>query len=258
MIQSFTIKESLDKHLVNTILDKWKNNENKVFHLKSLSPQKNIRDFYENIGNTIGHYELFAEDVTLGDRSNQMANKIWMDVRYDSNIKDAYRHSANPQPLHTDGSYNPNYPNATLMCCISNTASGGETTFLGLEKLIEILKEDDPKLLDFLQSEDILHERSGYISKKKILYQEKEILKINFNYYCVSKKNSLENLDLIKKFFDYINTSKKLKKFIYPVKLNVGEAVFWKDSEILHGRNGFVPQKNSDRFLWKAAINIGS
>ena len=45
MIQNFTIKESLDKSLVNTILDKWKNNENKVFHLKSLSPQKNIRDF---------------------------------------------------------------------------------------------------------------------------------------------------------------------------------------------------------------------
>ena len=48
-----------------------------------------------------------------------------MDVRYDSNIKDAYRHSSNPQPLHTDGSYNPDFPNATLMCCISNSASGG-------------------------------------------------------------------------------------------------------------------------------------
>ena len=130
--------------------------------------------------------------------------------------------------------------------------------FLGLEKLVEALKEDDPKLLDFLQSEDILHERSGYISKKKILYQEKGILKINFNYYCISKKNSQDNLNLIKKFFDYINKSEKLKKFTHPVKLNVGEAVFWKDSEILHGRNGFVPQKNSDRFLWKAAINIGS
>ena len=41
------------------------------------------------------------------------------------------------------------------------------------------------------------------------------------------------------------------------MKLNPGEAVFWKDSEILHGRNGFVPKKDSDRFLWKAAIEIG-
>jgi len=258
MIKKFTVKENLDSDIVSAILGQWANDDNKVFHLKNISPQKNIRDFYENIGNTIGKYELLAEDVTLGDRSNQMANKIWMDVRYDSNIKDAYRHSANPQPLHTDGSYIPNYPNATLMCCISNTASGGETTFLELKKLVEALKEEDPKLLEFLQSENILHERSGYINKKKILYEEKGILKINFNYYCVSKHNSQKNLDLIKKFFDYTNTSEKLKKFVYPVKLDVGEAVFWKDSEILHGRNGFVPQKNSDRFLWKAAINISS
>ena len=37
----------------------------------------------------------------------------------------------------------------------------------------------------------------------------------------------------------------------------MGEAVFWKDSEILHGRSGFKPKMESERFLWKAAIEIG-
>ena len=82
------------------------------------------------------------------------------------------------------------------------------------------------------------------------------ILEINFNYYCVSKKNSNESLAKIEKFFNFINTSEKVKKNISQVKLDTGDAVFWKDNEILHGRNGFLPKKDSDRFLWKAAIEI--
>ena len=256
MIQQFNIKKKFSKETAKLIIKKWMIDDNKVFHLISSAKKNDIRDFYEKIGNIIGKYKLLAEDVNLGDRSSQKANKIWMDVRYDSNIKDAYRHSSNPQPLHTDGSYNPNFPNATIMCCVSNSISGGETIFLELKKLVKILKQDDPELLDFLFTEEILHERSGYFSKKKILNLDNEKLKINFNYFCVSKKNSKKNLKKVEKFFHFINKSEKIKNNISPVKLKEGEAVFWKDSEILHGRNGFVPKKDSDRFLWKAAIEI--
>lgn len=257
MIQQYHIKENLNKQIAKSIIDAWMIEDNKVFHLKNDNLKNNVREFYERFGNVIGNYKMFAEDVKLGDRSKQIANKIWMEIRYVSNIKDAYRHSSNPQPLHTDGSYVPHFPNASIMCCVSNTTSGGETIFFGLKKLEEILKQDDPELLEFLFTEEILHERSGYVNKKKILYVEDKKLKINFNYYCVSKKNSAKSLKAIDKFFDYINTSEKIKNNIIPVKLNPGEAVLWKDSEILHGRNGFVPKKDSDRFLWKAAINIG-
>jgi len=257
MIKQYTIKEDFNKKIAKSIIDAWMIEDNKVFHLISNTPKDNIRDFYEKIGNMVGKYKLLAEDVNLGDRSNQQANKIWMDVRYDSNINDAYRHSSNPQPLHTDGSYNPNFPNATIMCCVTNTSSGGETIFLDLKKLVEILKQDDPELLEFLFTEDILHERTNYTNKKKILFIENKKLKINFNYFCVSKKNSEKSLKNVEKFFKFINTSEKIKKNISPIKLNAGEAVFWKDSEILHGRNNFIPKKDSDRFLWKAAIEIG-
>ena len=93
--------------------------------------------------------------------------------------------------------------------------------------------------------------------KKKILYFEDKKLKVNFNYFCVSKKNPKKSLQKIKKLFNFINTSEKIKKNLLEIKLEEGEAIFWKDSEVLHGRNGFLPKKNSDRFLWKAAIDIG-
>ncbi len=180
MIKEYTIKEKFNKKISESILKAWMLEENKVFHLKNNIHQKNIRNFYEKIGNMIGSFKLLAEDVNLGDRSSQKADKIWMEVRYDSNIKGAYRHSSNPQPLHTDGSYIPDFPNASIMCCISNTASGGETIFLELEKLVKILKEDDPELLEFLFTENILHERTGYKNKKKILYIEKKKIKDQF------------------------------------------------------------------------------
>ena len=256
MIKQYTIKENFNKKIAKSIRDAWKIEDNKVFHLISNTPKDDIRNFYEKVGNMVGNYKLLAEDVNLGDRSSQQANKIWMDVRYDSNINDAYRHSSNPQPLHTDGSYNSNFPNATIMCCVTNTSSGGETIFLDLKKLVEILKQDDPEMLEFLFTKDILHERTSYTNKKKILFIENKKLKINFNYFCVSKKNSEKSLKNVEKFFKFINTSEKIKKNLSPIKLNAGEAVFWKDSEILHGRNSFVPKKDSDRFLWKAAIEI--
>lgn len=257
MIQQFDINKNFNRDILEIIIKAWKVKENKVFHLKSNIQKDYIREFYEKIGNKIGQYEMLAEDVKLGDRGDQKADKIWMDVRYDSNIDNAYRHSSNPQPLHTDGSYNPNFPNATLMCCISNSVSGGETIFLELNKLVEILKADDTELLESLLSEEVRHERTGYVNKKKILYIENDSYKINFNYFCISKKNSKKNLKFIEKFFHFLNTSEKIKENIKPIKLNAGEAVFWKDSEILHGRNGFKPKKDSDRFLWKAAIKIG-
>ena len=256
MLLQFKISNKFNSNLAKSIIKKWKIDNNKVFHLISDAKEDYVRDYYEKIGNIIGKYHMLAEDVTLGDRSNQKANKIWMDVRYDSKVVNAYRHSSNPQPLHTDGSYNPKFPNATIMCCISNSASGGETIFLELEKLVQILEQDDPTLLKFLFSEEVLHERSGYKNKKKILTLKNKKLKINFNYYCVSEKNSKNSLKNIKKFFNFLNTSEKIKKNIISIKLNEGEALFWKDSEILHGRNSFLPKKDSDRFLWKAAIQI--
>ena len=261
MICKFDIKNKLEKQTAKLIVSSWKNDKVKVIHLssnlKKYKDKDNVRDFYEKFGNEIGEYKMFAEDVKLGDRNNQKSEKIWMDVRYDLNINDAYRHSSNPQPLHTDGSYNPDFPSSTLMCCVSNTAEGGETIFLDIEKLIKVLEAEKPELLDFLFKNEFVHERSGFLNKKKILYKDDKSYKVNFNYYCISKKNPSEHLKVADEFFNFLNTSESIKKEILAVKLNPGEAVFWKDHELLHGRNGFTPKKNSERFLWKAAIQIG-
>lgn len=256
MIKKFQLTSDLNQKLIDSITNAWLVAENKVFHLTSNEPSQNVRNFYESLGKKIGKFYNLAEDVSLGDRNNQKNNKIWMEVRYDSKIQDAYRHSSNPQPMHTDGSYEMGWPNSTLMCCVANASDGGETTFLDPKELVKILEIEDKKLLEFLLTTEVLHERSGSNKNKKILEIKDDIYEVNFNYYCVSKKNSFSTLKNIDKFFKFMNLSKKIKKITKSIKLNTGDAVFWKDSEILHGRNGFMAHKNSDRFLWKCAIGI--
>ena len=91
MIQQFKINNKLNTDITGSILKAWALDENKVFHLKSNTQKDYVREFYEKIGNEIGQYKMLAEDVKLGDRGNQKADKIWMDVRYDSNIDNALR-----------------------------------------------------------------------------------------------------------------------------------------------------------------------
>ena len=257
MIQNFLINNSINNKTVNSILQTWSDQSKKVFHIRANLSKSDIRDYYENFARKIGELKFLAEDVSLGDREKQRANKIWMEVRYDSSIKDAYRHSSNPQPLHTDGSYISNYPNSTLMCCVSNSAIGGETTFLNVKELVQILKMKNPELLEFLLTTKVLHERSGDRKNKKILEFKNGKYNINFNYYCISKKNSKKIFENVNFFFNLLNNSKEIKETTMAIKLNVGDAIFWKDSEVLHGRNGFYPTKTSDRFLWKCALEVG-
>ena len=105
MIKKFQLTSDLNQDLIDSIRNAWSIDENKVFYLNSNESPENVRNFYESVGKKIGKLHHLAEDVSQGDRDNQRTNEIWMEVRYDSKFPDAYRHSSNPQPLHTDGSY---------------------------------------------------------------------------------------------------------------------------------------------------------
>ena len=94
MIQKIEIQKYLTEKTVDLIIKSWKSNLTKIIHLSGNLQKNNIKSFYENLGNKIGEFKMYAEDVKLGDRNNQKSGKIWMDVRYDSNITEAYRHSS--------------------------------------------------------------------------------------------------------------------------------------------------------------------
>ncbi len=240
------------------LTEAWNHKDNKVFVLRADEDLGNVQSFYDAHFPHLGTPVALAEDVEVGDRDNQRTGQIWMEVRYDPKHPDAYRHSSNAQPLHTDGSYIPEFPNATLMACVANSGTGGETTFIDGEDVVAALKAEAPELLIQLQGRMLPHARSGDRRDARVIDPDGDQPLVNWNYYCVDKDIDAEGREIAESFFAFLANSPTVKERTLAVKLAPGDAITWKDRYVLHGRNGFVANHESERFLWKCAIDIGN
>jgi alpha-ketoglutarate-dependent taurine dioxygenase len=256
MLKTINFQVSDFKPSIEDIRKAWENVDNKVFVLKTDSVPDNVQEFYESVFKYLGTPIPIAEDVNLGSRESQRSGKIWFEVRYDPKHPDAYRHSSNAQPLHTDGSYIPDFPSSTLLACVANAGEGGETTFIDSKSLFKIMQEDQPELLNFFLSNKIKHSRSGDTREAEVIRVEENDIFVNYNYYCVAKDINSEARESIEKFQHFLLTSDKIKAATIGVKLSPGDSVFWRDNYCLHGRNSFLASQESERFIWKCAIDI--
>jgi alpha-ketoglutarate-dependent taurine dioxygenase len=256
MIQEITFEVDNFEACKSELHRHWANRDVKVFVLKANKRPNNIKSFYESIFKHLGTPVPLAEDVKLGDRGSQRTGEIWFEVRYDPKHPDAYRHSSNAQPLHTDGSYIPNFPSSTLLACEANAGSGGETTFIDSKDLVEILEIENPELLTFLLNTKVPHARSGDYRVDPIIRKENDDYFVNYNYYCISKNIDSLVQDKVNEFQEFLLNSERIKNATIGVKLKPGDGVFWRDNYCLHGRNSFVANQESERFIWKCAIDI--
>lgn len=236
------------------VLDAWPSS--RVVHLAGVMPSVDLRDFYGRMFDRVGYAAPLAEDVLVGDRDNQRTGDIWMQVRYDPTFPDAYRHSANAQPLHTDGSYIPGFPNAGFLACKAMPSAGGATIFVDGRHVVEALDAEAPELRSTLESIPIPHARSGDRRVEPFLRFDGDEPVLNWNYYCVDPDADQDILALRETLFTFLNNSPHIKDHTRRVKLSPGEAVLWKDDRILHGRDSFDPEETSDRFLWKAQVQV--
>lgn len=241
-----------------SLVDAWKDDENKVFVLRADDQIPDLRQFLSDNFQHLGKPCPLAEDVNQGSRNDQRSGELWFEVRFDPKHPDAYRHSANAQPLHTDGSYIPSFPNATLLSCVTNAGVGGETIFVDAEDLINCLEREDPKLLQEISEYEMPHSRSGDHRIAKIIDKDGGKVRVNWNYYCIDENVDSGGRELAERFFEYHQTSLALQAKTVAVKLGPGDMVAWKDRYVLHGRNSFEAQNKSERFIWKCAIDIGN
>ncbi|MCJ8271251.1 MAG: TauD/TfdA family dioxygenase, partial [Psychrosphaera sp.] len=106
------------------IQDLWTKPQHKVFVFRADGDIGDICSFYQSMTKQLGNIQMCGEDVTLGDRNIQRSSQLWSQVYYDPQFPNAYRHSLNAQPLHSDGSYVEKY-DCTFMYCIRNSEVGG-------------------------------------------------------------------------------------------------------------------------------------
>ena len=237
----------------------------KVIHIRGPKPE-DLRDYYWQFFEEVGNPLALAEDATIGDRNSQRSGSYWAEVRYDPSIPNAYRHTANAQPLHTDGSYDgstgsnvdlsPTAVGTGFLGCVAMPANGGATTFIDAADLVEVLREEAPDLLERLESMELPHARSGDRRVEKVIRYNGDLPLVNWNYYCVDPEVGEAGQQLREDFFNFLQNSPGVAARLKRVKLSPGDAVLWKDDFVLHGRDAFDPEKTSARFLWKSQLII--
>ena len=187
-------------------------------------------DFWYNLAGRIGRLVGMDEDQNTGDKTG----KFWIDIRYDAQFPDQFLHSNTRQPLHTDGSYEANAPNISFFYCIQSATFGGATTFLDLAILRDCLHVERPWLLDRLESTPLRFFKGSDSKTSLILNGDK----CNWNYYRVEK------CDLAEEFQNYLENRIINMGVLLGVRLQPGDAVFFHDQCVLHGRDAFIGNRH--------------
>ena len=79
---------------------------------------------------------------------------------------------------------------------------------------------------------------------------------LNWNYYCVDPSVNSDAQGMRERFFEFLQRSRFIADRTVRVKLSPGDAVLWKDEQVLHGRDSFNANVTSERFLWKSGLLI--
>lgn len=224
----------------------------KIVQTIGVDQNMSLHDFWDEVSEQIGDCLLLSEDPTTGQR---LGNK-WLEIRYDPTIPNAYRHSKNAQPLHTDGSYVSFSPYISFFYCINQAAKGGATVFFDSEELVALLKEEDPQLLQDLCQTSIRFAKDQDFQHRPIIDFDDRGTTLNWNYYCIDPNESEFAKELVERFHNFLQTKVVGEDRTYPIKLNPGEAVFFHDDRLIHGRKAFEPTKPSERFFWKSALKL--
>ena len=104
---------------------------------------------------------------------------------------------------------------------------------------------------------DIVHSKGGSRKVRKALDKDGEGYLANWNYYCLSREeNSADVLDLCERYQHFLESRIMNAGVILPVQLQKGEAVFFHDDRVMHGRNAFFAEFPGQRSLIKGKIII--
>ena len=221
----------------------------------SFQTDDELRGYYDQLVESVGTPIDAAEDFRQGGAPT---GQRWSEIRYDTEVPDnvAFRFSKNPQPLHTDESYVSSGAGVMLFYCVTAAPTGGETVFVSGKRLVEHLKANEPELLERLIHTPVRYAKASDAKEQPIInISSTGDVYLNFNYYCADPEQSRDALQLNEDFHQYLENELP-SDLVHPVSLKRGEAVTWRDSAVLHGRNGFEASTSGDRFIWKTGIRL--
>lgn len=220
----------------------------KVVHLTDVPGPGPYGPIYARLAAAAGGF-LNKNEVT---ETAEMVSDEWLDIRYDPEKVYSFRHSDTRQPLHTDGSYTPLDFDVIFFFCEQAAEYGGATTFIDGPEVLEYLQIREPALASSLQSTEVDFGKGNNLKTARIIDTRAGFPEFNWNHYRVADSNPEAVRQMAAQFHEFCETRLVEGGMLRPVTLKPGEAVFFHDRRVLHGRNAF----HGARCLMKGAIKM--
>jgi alpha-ketoglutarate-dependent taurine dioxygenase len=216
----------------------------KLVHVAS-NPSQDNDTYFRGLAKECGIPLIYEENPVTGFID---VNK-WTEIKYEQEKStDSYKSSNKSQPLHTDYGYFSFEIYAAFFYCVEQADFGGATTFIDIDKVVEILRPLNSSLFKHIQAQRIHFGRKDNAiahNDDYILQQDTLGWKINWNYYRAIGDD--QNRSLIEDFKDFIDTYIEKSGELKELKLEPGEGVFFQDRRVLHGRNSFVGNRQLNK-----------
>jgi alpha-ketoglutarate-dependent taurine dioxygenase len=222
-----------------------------VLRLCNADPGDDALAFWRSVGEAVGVSTDLVEDSVTGEL--KMAPGAWMDVRFEPDRADTYRHHKVGQPLHSDAAYVSRAlaSDIALFYLERQAPSGGESLFVDAAAIAERARLEDPRLHAALTGLPVRFGKASTPGRTTtILYREAGRQKVNWNYFRVLPGQG-EAVDTLREDFRQFLERMVEDGAVESFRLEEGDAVFFRDDEVLHGRRDFAAEVSGDRLLWK-------
>jgi alpha-ketoglutarate-dependent taurine dioxygenase len=222
-----------------------------VLRLRNARPVGDPLAFWRGVGEAVGIASDVIEDSVTG--KPKIVPGAWMDVRFEPDRPDTYRHHKVGQPLHSDGAYSPPAlaQEIALFYLERQARSGGESLFVNAAAVAERASARAPGLYEALTRLPVHFGKAGAPGRTTtILSTRGGRLKINWNYFRVLPDQG-EAVGRLREDFRLFLEEMVEEGAVASFRLDEGDAVFFRDEEVLHGRRDFAAEHSGDRLLWK-------
>lgn len=178
---------------------------------------------------------------------------LWSTVAYDPAHPDTFRHSNTAQPLHTDGSYVAEPPEIVFLVCRRPARQGGATLFLDGHDLVRLLGMRQPSLLTALVHHRVGFAKGGSRVDEPVITLARDGPRLRWNYFALAADQAPGARQVAEDFRAFLADGAGALP-LRSVTLAAGDAVFFRDDRVLHGRDGFSADEPDGRFLWKGGL----
>jgi alpha-ketoglutarate-dependent taurine dioxygenase len=220
----------------------------KVVHIRRVPEHTHLDTLYQNLARSLGNF-LFKNENPV---TAALDSEGWIDMRYDPALAatHAYRHGNGRMPLHMDGVYTDVVFDIIFLFCTASPKYGGATTFIDGPKVIDFLEDYDPILLRDLRSTYVRFTKGTKSKYWPIIFEENGMPAFNWNLPRLSDDNTPAVKEMCVRFNEFCETRLVDGGLMTNCKLEKGDAVFFHNRLLLHGRNSFW----GERCLMKGAI----